>query len=82
MQLKLILTNGGVPLTNLKFLITSFNSIWCRDYGPWTVYSENIDTLRIIDWIYNRTADRRMMQLRYLLQIKWEYQFTKLYCSE
>ncbi|HAX49931.1 MAG TPA: hypothetical protein DCX92_13195, partial [Bacteroidetes bacterium] len=47
---------GGVPLTNLKFLITSFNSIWCRDYGPWTVYSQNIDTLRIIDWKYNRTA--------------------------
>ncbi len=50
------LTQGGVPLTNLKFLITSFNSIWCRDYGPWTVYSQNIDTLRIIDWKYNRTA--------------------------
>jgi len=53
---KTFLTNGGVPLTNLKFLITSFNSIWCRDYGPWTVYSQNIDTLRIIDWKYNRTA--------------------------
>lgn len=53
---KTYLTNGGVPLTNLKFLITSFNSIWCRDYGPWTVYSQNIDTLRIIDWKYNRTA--------------------------
>lgn len=51
---KTFLTNGGVPLTNLKFLITSFNSIWCRDYGPWTVYSQNVDTLRLIDWIYNR----------------------------
>lgn len=55
-SVKTYLTNGGVPLTNLKFLITSFNSIWCRDYGPWTVYSQNIDTLRIIDWKYNRTA--------------------------
>lgn len=53
---KTYLTNGGVPLSNLKFLITTFNSIWCRDYGPWTVYSQNIDTLRIIDWKYNRTA--------------------------
>jgi len=53
---KTYLTQGGVPHTNLKFLITSFNSIWCRDYGPWTVYSQNIDTLRIIDWKYNRTA--------------------------
>ena len=55
-SVKTYLTSGGVPLTNLRFLITSFNSIWCRDYGPWTVYSQNIDTLRIIDWKYNRVA--------------------------
>lgn len=55
-SVKTYLTSGSVPLTNIKFLITSFNSIWCRDYGPWTVYSNNIDTLRIIDWIYNRPS--------------------------
>lgn len=55
-SVKTYLTSGGVPLTNIRFLLTSFNSIWCRDYGPWTVYSQNIDTLRIIDWKYNRTA--------------------------
>lgn len=55
-SVKTYLTGNSVPLTNIKFLITSFNSIWCRDYGPWTVYSGNIDTLRIIDWKYNRTA--------------------------
>ncbi len=55
-SVKTYLTNGGVPLVNLRFLITPFNSIWCRDYGPWTVYSANIDTLRIIDWIYNRPS--------------------------
>lgn len=48
------LTNNGVPLTNVKFLVTGFNSIWCRDYGPWSVYSNVMDTLRIVDWIYNR----------------------------
>lgn len=48
------LTNNGVPLTNVKFLVTGFNSIWCRDYGPWSVYSNVSDTLRIVDWIYNR----------------------------
>lgn len=53
---KTYLTNGGVPFTNVKFLITPFNSIWCRDYGPWTVYSGVADTLRIVDWIYNRPA--------------------------
>ncbi|MDO8549144.1 MAG: agmatine deiminase family protein [Ignavibacteria bacterium] len=48
------LTSGGVPLLNLKFLVTSFNSIWVRDYGPWSVYSSISDSLKIIDWIYNR----------------------------
>ncbi|MEO8513966.1 MAG: agmatine deiminase family protein [Ignavibacteria bacterium] len=55
-SVKTYLSSGGVPLVNLRFLITPFNSIWCRDYGPWTVYSSNIDTLRIIDWKYNRTV--------------------------
>jgi agmatine deiminase len=53
-SVKTYLTGAGVPLINLKFLITGFNSIWCRDYGPWAVYSNNSDTLRVIDWIYNR----------------------------
>ncbi|MCI0448465.1 MAG: agmatine deiminase family protein [Chlorobi bacterium] len=53
-SVKSYLTSGGVPLYNIKYLITGFNSIWCRDYGPWTVYSNVMDTLRIIDWIYNR----------------------------
>jgi len=48
------LLNGGVPLHNLKYLITPSNSIWVRDYGPWTAYSNSADTLNIIDWIYNR----------------------------
>jgi len=48
------LLNGGVPLHNLKYLITPSNSIWVRDYGPWTAYSNTADTLNIIDWIYNR----------------------------
>ncbi|RPI61316.1 MAG: hypothetical protein EHM44_08880, partial [Ignavibacteriales bacterium] len=53
-SVKSFLTSGGVPLINLKFLITSFNSIWVRDYGPWSVYAGVSDTLKIIDWIYNR----------------------------
>jgi agmatine/peptidylarginine deiminase len=53
-SVKSYLTSNNIPLHNLKYLQTSFNSIWCRDYGPWTVYSGTVDTLRIIDWIYNR----------------------------
>lgn len=48
------LTSYSVPLYNLKFLIAPFNSIWCRDYGPWTVYSDDIDSLYLVDWKYNR----------------------------
>ena len=53
-SVKNYLTQGGVPLVNLRFLITNFNSIWCRDYGPWTVYKDDADSMKIIDWIYNR----------------------------
>jgi agmatine/peptidylarginine deiminase len=53
-SVKSYLQAGGVPLYNLEFLITSFNSIWVRDYGPWTAYTNDIDTMNIIDWIYNR----------------------------
>ena len=53
-SVKSFLTSGGVPLISLKFLTTSFNSIWVRDYGPWSVYAGVSDTLKIIDWIYNR----------------------------
>lgn len=53
-SVKTYLTSGSVPLVNLKFVIAPFNSIWCRDYGPWMIYKNNYDTLQIADWIYNR----------------------------
>lgn len=53
-SVKNTLTSYGVPLINLRFIYTSFNSVWCRDYGPWIVYSNDIDSIKIIDWIYNR----------------------------
>ncbi|MFZ1321642.1 MAG: agmatine deiminase family protein [Ignavibacteria bacterium] len=53
-SVKTFLTSGGVPLLNLKFIVAPFNSVWCRDYGPWAAYSGISDSLKIIDWIYNR----------------------------
>jgi len=50
------LSGYGVPLLNLKFVIAPFNSIWSRDYGPWSAYTNDIDSLKIIDWKYNRPA--------------------------
>jgi len=54
LTVKNYLTSGGVPLTNLRFIIAPFNSIWCRDYGGNTVYGNNVDSLLMVDWIYNR----------------------------
>lgn len=53
-SVKSSLTSYGVPLVNLNFMHKPFNSIWCRDYGPWCVYTKDIDSLRMVDWIYNR----------------------------
>ena len=53
-SVKTQLTSYGVPHVNLRFIIAPYNSIWCRDYGPWTAYTNNIDSLKIIDWKYNR----------------------------
>jgi agmatine deiminase len=53
-SVKSFLTSGGVPLTNLNFIQASINSVWCRDYGPWAVYSGVADSLKLVDWIYNR----------------------------
>ena len=53
-SVKSYLSNGGVPLYNIEFMIEPFNSIWSRDYGPWHVYAEDSDSLYVIDWVYNR----------------------------
>jgi len=48
------LTTHGVPLSNLKFIQVGFNSIWIRDYGANTCYLHDVDSLILVDWIYNR----------------------------
>ena len=44
----------AVDTVNVSFVIAPFNSVWCRDYGPWSAYTNDVDTLITIDWIYNR----------------------------
>ncbi len=49
------LLSYGVNISNnVKFLITPTNSVWCRDYSANTVYTYDIDSLLLVDWIYNR----------------------------
>ena len=51
------LTNAGVDISsNVEFLVVPNNSIWVRDYGPNCVYANEVDSLYIVDWIYNRPA--------------------------
>lgn len=45
---------GNVPMDNVEFLQEPFNSVWIRDYGPWAVYQNDVDSLMLVDWIYNR----------------------------
>jgi agmatine deiminase len=49
------LSNYGVSLTNVTFVPANFNSIWMRDYGGNTVYKDYVDSLILVDWIYNRS---------------------------
>lgn len=48
------LQNENIPLDNIDLLNQAFNSVWVRDYGPWTVYGNDIESNQMIDWIYNR----------------------------
>jgi len=46
---------GPIPdLNNITFLEEDFNSIWCRDFGPETIYRNEVDSVMLLDWIYNR----------------------------
>lgn len=50
-------SQAGGPLNNLDnidFVTADLNSIWIRDYGANTVYGNRVDTLLLVDWIYNR----------------------------
>jgi agmatine/peptidylarginine deiminase len=48
------LTTNGIDFENLTFIQAPFNTVWVRDYGPNPVYQNDVDSLVLIDWIYNR----------------------------
>ena len=48
------LLSNNIDTSNVVCLTTPFNSVWSRDYGPWSAYTDEVDTLITIDWIYNR----------------------------
>lgn len=52
--IKTYLTAGGVPLSNIRFNPVASNSVWMRDYGGNSVYMNDVDSLLMVDWVYNR----------------------------
>ena len=47
----------GGPLNNLNnvtFIEAPFNSVWTRDFGAECIYTNEVDSLYLLDWIYNR----------------------------
>lgn len=39
---------------NITFLNAPYNTVWVRDYGANAVYLNEVDSLILVDWIYNR----------------------------
>ena len=45
---------GPVPMDSVEIVSAASNSIWIRDYGANTVYTEYNDGRVLVDWLYNR----------------------------
>lgn len=48
------LTSNGVDLTNVTFMDENWDTLWIRDYGGNTVYTNDVGERALVDWIYNR----------------------------
>lgn len=53
-SIKSTLTSAGIPLTNVKFNVATFNSVWIRDFMANSCYTNDVDSLILVDWKYNR----------------------------
>ncbi|MBW6514210.1 MAG: agmatine deiminase family protein [Candidatus Syntrophosphaera sp.] len=47
------LTSNGVNMANVRYINTSTDSYWTRDYGPWTIFEAD-NSMKIVDFTYNR----------------------------
>jgi agmatine/peptidylarginine deiminase len=53
-SVKNYLTAGGVPLSNVHYIHAPCNSVWTRDYSANPCYINDVDSLVMVDWKYNR----------------------------
>ncbi len=44
----------NIDTVNVEFVEDAYNSVWIRDYGASTIYGNYVDSLYLVDWIYNR----------------------------
>jgi len=52
-----LLNTYGIAIgPNVVFNRKPFNSIWMRDYGANSVYMNEVDSLFLVDWKYNRNS--------------------------
>jgi len=57
-SVKSTLISNNIPTTNVKFVVAPFNSVWVRDYSANNVYTNDVDSLMLVDWTYNRPRPR------------------------
>lgn len=48
------LQSQSINTSNIVFMQVDFDSIWIRDYAANTIYENDVDSLYMVDWIYNR----------------------------
>lgn len=49
-----LLQSPAVPLSNVHFVYAPCNTVWTRDYSANTCYMNDVDSLLLVDWKYNR----------------------------
>ncbi len=48
------LSASNITTDNIDFIEGVYNSVWVRDYGATTIYGNQVDSIYLVDWIYNR----------------------------
>jgi len=50
-----LIATYGIPIgPNIIFKVQPYNTLWIRDYGANTAYINDVDSLFLVDWKYNR----------------------------
>ena len=63
------LTQQGITNSNIKYIIANLNSVWIRDYGPNNVYTNEVDSLLFVDWVYNRPRSQDDASPQYIANL-------------